>query len=147
MTTALNHVRKSPGVATRGTEKKLYENSFQLPGMDSAKLYLSPVMKDNFEYNLSIILMNQYSGTNSGASRTWRNMLVKCTQTVSSQADDFLRIAQNQFEEERWRCRRLFGLRLLPPICCRGCMTMLSESSRRRKFSWNKWPQILSNIK
>ena len=113
----------------------------------SAKLYLSPVMKDNFEYNLSIILMNQYSGTNSGASRTWRNMLVKCTQTVSSQADDFLRIAENQFEEERWRCRRLFGLRLLPPICCRGCMTMLSESSRRRKFSWNKWPQILSNIK
>lgn len=113
----------------------------------SDKLYLSPVMKDNFEYNLSIILMNQYSGTNSGASRTWRNMLVKCTQTVSSQADDFLRIAENQFEEERWRCRRLFGLRLLPPICCRGCMTMLSESSRRRKFSWNKWPQILSNIK
>lgn len=70
MTSALNHVRKSPGVATRGTEKKLYENSFQLPGMDSAKLYLSPVMKDNFEYNLSIILVNQCGGTNSGASRT-----------------------------------------------------------------------------
>lgn len=131
----------------RGRKKTAWELiSVTWDGL-SAKLYLSPVMKDNFEYNLSIILVNQCSGTNSGARRTWRNMLVKCTQTVSSQADDFLRIAQNRFEEERWRCHRLFGLRLLPPICCRGCMTMLSESSRRRKFSWNKWPQILSNIK